>query len=71
MEDAYAIPRGTFQVLNYAIQLSVLFLLIAVAGIVGEWRHERERLDQSVDDIDETFDPATLGRETKREPPSV
>jgi hypothetical protein len=57
--------------LSYAIQLSVLFLLIAVAGIVGEWRHEAERLDQSVDDAETTFDPETLGHETKREPPSV
>jgi hypothetical protein len=62
MEDA---------MLSYAIQLAILFLFIAAAGIVGEWRHEAERLDQSVDDVEETFDPTTLGHETKREPPSV
>lgn len=57
--------------LSDIIQLSVLFGLIAVAGIVGEWRHEAERLDASVDDVENTFDPATLGHETTREPPSV
>lgn len=68
---ADAKDRGHLRMLSYTIQLAGLFLLIAVAGIVGEYRKERERLDASVDDIPNTFDPTTLGHETKREPPSV
>ena len=52
--------------LSDLLQLIVLFLLLMVVGIVGDWRRTREQLDASVDDAEKNYDPAV---EREKGPP--